>query len=152
MILIDSYPRHGWLVQAVERRLREELAKLRVEINEDKSRMVDLAKGGSFTFLGFEHRRILSRNRVWRPYYAPKLKKRTAAVCKAAGGLPAKRQPARREGDRRDQSDPTWVGELLSSGAFESLFLHGQALGGKEGPAASDAVQTTIGYGLEKVE
>jgi len=82
VILIDSYPRHDWLVQAVERRLREELAKLRVEINEDKSRMVDLAKGGSFTFLGFEYRRILSRNRVWRPYYAPKLKKRTALFAK----------------------------------------------------------------------
>jgi RNA-directed DNA polymerase len=54
VILIDSHPRHDWLVKAVERRLREELAKLRVEINEDKSRMVDLAKGGSFTFLGFE--------------------------------------------------------------------------------------------------
>jgi RNA-directed DNA polymerase len=52
VILIDSHPRHGWLVRAVERRLREELAKLRVEINEDKSRMVDLAKGGSFSFLG----------------------------------------------------------------------------------------------------
>jgi RNA-directed DNA polymerase len=82
VILIDSHPRHGWLVRAVERRLREELAKLRVEINEDKSRMVDLAKGGSFSFLGFEFRRILSRNRVWRPYYAPKLKKRTALFAK----------------------------------------------------------------------
>ena len=57
--------------------MREELAKLRVEINEDKSRMVDLAKGESFSFLGFEYRRIRSRKRVWRPYYAPKLKKRT---------------------------------------------------------------------------
>lgn len=82
VILIDSHPRHGWLVRAVERRLREELAKLRVEINEDKSRMVDLAKGGSFSFLGFEYRRILSRNGVWRPYYAPKLKKRTALFAK----------------------------------------------------------------------
>ena len=82
VILIDSYPRHGWLVKAVERRLREELAKIRVEINEDKSRMVDLARGGSFTFLGFEYRRILSRNGVWRPYYAPKLKKRTALLAK----------------------------------------------------------------------
>src|SRR5207247_4960767 len=42
VILIDAHPRHDWLVKAVERRLREELAKLRVEINEDKSRMVDL--------------------------------------------------------------------------------------------------------------
>src|SRR5260370_5275144 len=76
-ILLDAHPRHAWLVKAVERRLREELAELRGEINEDKSRMVDLAKGESFTFLGFEYRRIRSRKRVWRPYYAPKLKKRT---------------------------------------------------------------------------
>ena len=82
VILIDSHRRHDWLVRAVERRLREEVAKLRVEINEDKSRMVDLAKGGSFTFLGFEYRRILSRKGVWRPYYAPKLKKRTALFAK----------------------------------------------------------------------
>ena len=82
VILIDSHRRHDWLVRAVERRLREELAKLRVEINEDKSRMVDLAKGGSFSFLGFEYRRIRSRNGVWRPYYAPKLKKRTALFAK----------------------------------------------------------------------
>jgi RNA-directed DNA polymerase len=82
VILIDSHRRHDWLVRAAERRLREEVAKLRVEINEDKSRMVDLAKGGSLTFLGFEYRRILSRNGVWRPNYAPKLKKRTALFAK----------------------------------------------------------------------
>jgi RNA-directed DNA polymerase len=82
VILIDAHRRHDWLVKAVERRLREELAKLRVEINEDKSRMVDLAKGESFSFLGFEYRRIRSRNGVWRPYYAPKLKKRTALFAK----------------------------------------------------------------------
>jgi RNA-directed DNA polymerase len=78
VILIDAHPRHDWLVKAVNKRLREELAKLRVEINEEKSRMVDLAKGERFSFLGFEYRRIRSRNGVWRPYYAPKLKKRTA--------------------------------------------------------------------------
>ena len=69
-------------MKAVERRLREELVKLRVEINEDKSRMVDLAKDGSFSFLGFEYRRIRSHKRVWRPYYAPKLKKRTELFAK----------------------------------------------------------------------
>ena len=82
VILIDSYPRHEWLVKAVEKRLREELVKLRVEINEDKSRMVDLAKDGSFSFLGFEYRRMRSRKRVWRPYHAPKLKKRTELFAK----------------------------------------------------------------------
>ena len=78
VILIDAERRSDWLVKAIDRRLREEFAKLRVEINEDKSRMVDLKKGESFTFLGFEYRRILSLQRKWRPYYAPKLKKRTA--------------------------------------------------------------------------
>jgi RNA-directed DNA polymerase len=82
VILIDSHPRHDWLVKAVGKRLREEVAKLQVEINEEKSRIVDLAKGGSFTFLGFEFRRILSRKGVWRPHYTPKLKKRTALLRK----------------------------------------------------------------------
>ena len=82
VILIDSYRRQDWLVKAVNRRLREELAKLRVEINEAKSRVVDLGRGGSFTFLGFEYRRVLSRTGKWRPHYAPKLKKRTALLAK----------------------------------------------------------------------
>ena len=54
VILIDSHPRNDWLMRAVDKRLREELARLRVEINEDKSRTIDLTKGGSFAFLGFE--------------------------------------------------------------------------------------------------
>jgi RNA-directed DNA polymerase len=78
VILIDAERRSDWLVKAIARRLREEFAKLRVQINEDKSRMVDLKMGESFTFLGFEYRRVLSLQRKWRPYYAPKLKKRTA--------------------------------------------------------------------------
>ena len=82
VILIDAERRSDWLVKAVNKRLREEFAKLRVEINEDKSRMVDLKKGESFTFLGFEYRRILSFNQKWRPYYAPRLKKRTALYAK----------------------------------------------------------------------
>ena len=82
VILVDSHPRQDWLVKAVERRLREEVAKLRVEINEEKSRTVDLSKGEKFSFLGFEFRRILSRNQKWRPHFAPKLKKRTALFAK----------------------------------------------------------------------
>ena len=58
VILVDGHPRQQWLRQAVEQRLREELAKLQVEVNEDKSRKVDLQQGESFGFLGFEFRRI----------------------------------------------------------------------------------------------
>ena len=101
VILIDAHPRHDWLGKAVNQRLREELEKLRVEINEDKSRMVDLAKGESFAFLGFEFRRIRSRKGVWRPYYAPKLKKRTALFAKI------------REVFRRNVSQP--VGRVIEA-------------------------------------
>src|SRR5437588_10823629 len=82
VILIDSHPRNDWLMRAVDKRLREELAKLRVEINEDKSRAIDLRKRGSFGFLGFDFRRIRSLRGVWRPQYTPKLKKRTAVLAK----------------------------------------------------------------------
>src|SRR5215471_751810 len=82
VILIDSHPRNEWLMKAVDKRLREERAKLRVEINEEKSRIIDLAKGGSFAFLGFDNRRVLGRNRKWRAQFAPKLKKRTALLAK----------------------------------------------------------------------
>src|SRR5450756_1198011 len=82
VVLIDSHPRHEWLIGAVEKRLREELAKLRVEINEEKSRKVDLSKGGSFGFLGKVFRRIRSRKGKWRAHYVPKLKKRTALLRK----------------------------------------------------------------------
>jgi RNA-directed DNA polymerase len=80
--LIDSHPRHDWLMRAVEKRLREELAKLNVEINEEKTRKVDLAKGESFGFLGFEFRQVRSRNGKLRPQYVPKMKKRTALLRK----------------------------------------------------------------------
>jgi RNA-directed DNA polymerase len=82
VILVDAYPRHDWLLRAVDKRLREELAKLHVEINEEKSRVVDLGKGGSFGFLGFEFRRVRSRKGQWRPNYAPKAKKRKALLAK----------------------------------------------------------------------
>src|ERR1700676_2777383 len=82
VILIDAHPRHDWLMGAVEKRLREELAELRVKINEDKSRNVDLGRAESFGFLGFDFRRVRSRRGVWCAQYTPKLKKRTALLRK----------------------------------------------------------------------
>lgn len=83
VVLIDAHPRHRWLLGAVSRRLREEFAKLQVEINEEKSRTVDLDCGESFGFLGFDFRRIRSLKRqVWRAHYTPKLKKRTVLLRK----------------------------------------------------------------------
>jgi RNA-directed DNA polymerase len=96
VILVDPWPRQRWLREAVERRLREELAKLQVEINEDKSRKVDLERGESFGFLGFEFRRVRSKSGRWMPLLLPKNKKRTALLGKLKEIFRASRsQPVR---------------------------------------------------------
>jgi RNA-directed DNA polymerase len=82
VILISSHPKQDWVVRAMEKRLREELAKLKVEINEEKTRMVNLSKGESFGFLGFEFRQVRSRKGKWRAHFVPKMKKRTALLRK----------------------------------------------------------------------
>lgn len=103
VILIHADPRHGWLLKAVDKRLREELAKLHVQINEEKSRTVNLARGESFGFLGFEFRRVRNLAGRWRPQYAPRLKKRTALL------------QTLREVFRRHRSQPVqWVVEQIN--------------------------------------
>jgi RNA-directed DNA polymerase len=82
VILVDGYRRHDWLLRGVHRRLREELAKLDLRLNEQKTRIVDLTQGESFGFLGFDFRRLRSRRGVWWPQYTPKLKARTALLRK----------------------------------------------------------------------
>jgi len=82
-VLIDAHPRNAWLLGAVNKRLREEFAKLQLEINEEKSHIVELDRGESFGFLGFDFRRLRSIGRqVWRAHYTPKMKKRTALLRK----------------------------------------------------------------------
>ena len=80
VILIDAYAQHDWLLGAVDKRLRQELARLQIVINEAKSHVVDLGQGESFDFLGFNFRRVRSRTGVWQPLYTPTLKKRTALL------------------------------------------------------------------------
>ena len=82
VILVDGYRQHAWLLRAAYRRLHEELAKLHLRVNEDKTRLVDLSQGESFGFLGFDFRRVRSRRGAWRPQYTPKLKQRTALLQK----------------------------------------------------------------------
>lgn len=82
VVLVDAHPRHTWLRRALPTRLRQELAKLQVEVNEAKSTTVELDRGESFGFLGFEFRRVRSLKGAWRPQFTPKLKKRTALLDK----------------------------------------------------------------------
>ncbi len=87
VILIDAHRRHDWLMAAVEKRLREEFAELQVEINEEKSRTVDLGRGESFGFLGFEFCRIRSRRGVSEP--PPTASRQLVHTAQTAGNLSA---------------------------------------------------------------
>ena len=82
VVLVDAHPHQRWLQQGVEKRIREELAKIQVEVNEEKTRTVDLRKGESFGFLGFEFRRVRTRAGKWMPLRTPQGKKRTALLRK----------------------------------------------------------------------
>ena len=80
VVLVHADCRWDGILTAIQQRLREELARLKVEVNEEKSRVVDLCKGESFGFLGFEFRRVLSRWGRWRPLYTPQRKNCTALL------------------------------------------------------------------------
>jgi RNA-directed DNA polymerase len=82
VILLDGHWRQAWLRKAVVRRLREELAKLDLRVNEEKSRLVDLTKGEAFGFLGFTIRRLRSPRGKWWPLVTPAVKPRTALLRK----------------------------------------------------------------------
>ncbi len=66
----------------VSRRLREELTRLEVEVNEEKSKTVDLASGESFGYLGFQIQRVRDRRGGWLVLRTPKLTKRTELLRK----------------------------------------------------------------------
>lgn len=82
VILVDGYRRWKWLAAAVYRRLLEELAKLDVQLNRDKTRRLNLARGENFSFLSFDFRRSKTRRGVWGVRYVPTMTARTALLRK----------------------------------------------------------------------
>jgi len=56
------HTKRGWAERALQR-LQEHLARLRVEVNTEKTKVVDLLRGEAFEFLGFELRREANRAR-----------------------------------------------------------------------------------------
>lgn len=77
VILVDGYRRRDLLVEKLYRRLLEELAKLDVTINEEKTRVVDLMKGESFSFLGFDIRSARTLSGKLGVRFTPRMKART---------------------------------------------------------------------------
>lgn len=83
VVLVDGRAEWDWLVEAAYRRLVEETVKLDVTMNGEKTRIVDLAQHGeTFTFLGFEFRRVRNKRGKWMPLYMPRMKARTKLLGK----------------------------------------------------------------------
>ncbi len=77
MILIDGHHSCDDLVHKVYKRLTQELAKLDVTINQEKTRQVNLVKGECFSFLGFDFRRKKTHKGKWSVTKTPKMAART---------------------------------------------------------------------------
>jgi RNA-directed DNA polymerase len=151
VILIDAYPRHDWLLTAVEKRLREELAALQVEINEEKSRIVDLSRGESFGFLGFVPPHPQSTGRLACKCNA-EAQEANGTAAEAQGNIPPPPIPAHRSGDSVDQPGSARLGELLRGWKLRRVLQLYSRLGRKEGPASPDEISETKGLRLGTVE
>ena len=77
VILIDGHRKWGGLERAVHTRLRQELSKIKVELNEEKTKMVDLREGETFSFLGFDFRRVKTMQGKIGIHKTPRMKART---------------------------------------------------------------------------
>jgi RNA-directed DNA polymerase len=95
------HTKRGWAERALQR-LQEQLVPLGVELNEEKTQVVNLLDGEAFSFLGFDLRRV--RKRAGDGYYiqmTPRKKARIAIKAKVrdiighGGSTPAKRLVAR---------------------------------------------------------
>ena len=63
--MVRNHRRWNWLTHMVYKRFREELTKLDVTLNLEKTRKVDLKKNETFSFLGFVFRRVKTLRGKW---------------------------------------------------------------------------------------
>jgi RNA-directed DNA polymerase len=99
VITVDGHhSKRGWAERALQR-LQAQLAPLGVELNEEKTKVVNLLKGEAFGFLGFDLRRVRKSNKSKGGYFirmTPKKKARKAVKAKIretirrGGATPAK--------------------------------------------------------------
>jgi RNA-directed DNA polymerase len=82
VVLVDGFRKWQWLLKAAFKRLEEEFEKLDVQMNQEKTRIVDLTRDETFSFLGFDYRRVRTRRGVWGVRATPRMKARTALLRK----------------------------------------------------------------------
>jgi RNA-directed DNA polymerase len=82
VILVDGFRKWDWLAKAAYKRLLQEFAKLGVEVNPEKTRVVDLAQDETFSFLGFDFRRSRTLSGKLGVRITPRMKARTSLLQK----------------------------------------------------------------------
>ncbi len=80
VILVDGFGKWEWLLKAAYKRLVEEFEKLDVQMNQEKTRIVDLSRDETFSFLGFDYRRVKTRRGVWGVRVTTQMKARTTLL------------------------------------------------------------------------
>ena len=82
VILVSGYYKWEWLLKAAYKRLIQELGKLGVKINIQKTQVIDLTQKDTLSFLGFVYRRVKTHRGKWAVVFIPKMKARTALLQK----------------------------------------------------------------------
>ena len=153
VVLVDGYrTKWEWLLKEAYRRLLLELARIDVKVNTEKTRLVDLAKGETFSFLGFDYRRGKTKSGKWGVRLTPRMKARTKLLQNLKDVF---RRHVSQPVDQviaLDQSEAPGLGELLQDRTCEPLFLLRQVLGREEGEATPPEGAESVGLRLEQVE
>ena len=113
--------------------------------NEEKSRVVDLRKGESFGFLGFDFRRVRSRWGRWRPLLYAAAHEAHGVAANAPGYFLSAPVSAGQWGGAAHQPHPARLGHLLCGGPIQSVFLVYLLLGRSRAAAALAAEPETSG-------
>jgi RNA-directed DNA polymerase len=87
VVLIDGHPRWQPHLEQIRRRLGVELKKVEVELNEEKTRVVDVRHGGSFGILGLDLREAKNRRGKRFILRTPKRKKQQELLRRVSGIL-----------------------------------------------------------------
>ena len=82
VVLVDGFGKWEWLLKAAYKRLVEEFGKLGVQMNLEKTQVVNLTQDETFSFLGFDFRRIKTRRGAWGVRVTPRVKARTSLLQK----------------------------------------------------------------------
>ncbi len=147
-----AFGKWEWLLKAAYKRLVEEFEKLDVQMNQEKTRIVDLTRDETFSFLGFDYRRVKTRRGVWGVRVTPRMKARTALLRETQGRVPSSSIPTRGSGYISDQPDSQGMGQLFSGWQLQRVLWLYQRLGGEKDQTTSDACKKTPWLRLEQVE